>query len=66
MAGMNCLNAGIMSLKEILIHPDPRLKKVAAPVSEIDTDLRRLADDMLETMYDAPGIGQTTQICVYL
>jgi peptide deformylase len=46
-----------MSLKEILIHPDPRLKKAAAPVDEITDDLRRLADDMLETMYDAPGIG---------
>ena len=46
-----------MSIKPILIHPDPRLKKVAAPVTEINDDLRRLSDDMLETMYDAPGIG---------
>jgi peptide deformylase len=46
-----------MALRNILIHPDPRLKKVAAPVAEISDDLRRLADDMLETMYDAPGIG---------
>ena len=46
-----------MALREILIHPDPRLKKVAAPVVDIDPELRRLADDMLETMYDAPGIG---------
>ncbi|RXV58498.1 peptide deformylase [Roseovarius sp. A46] len=43
--------------RPILIHPDPRLKKVCAPVSEISDDLRKLADDMLETMYDAPGIG---------
>ncbi len=43
--------------RPILIHPDPRLKKVCAPVAEITDDLRRLADDMLETMYDAPGIG---------
>ena len=43
--------------RSILIHPDPRLKKVCAPVSEITDDLRRLAGDMLETMYDAPGIG---------
>ena len=43
--------------RPILIHPDPRLKKVCAPVSEITDDLRKLADDMLETMYDAPGIG---------
>ncbi|AZV76609.1 peptide deformylase [Parasedimentitalea marina] len=43
--------------RNILIHPDPRLKKVCAPVSDITDALRKLADDMLETMYDAPGIG---------
>lgn len=46
-----------MSLRPILIHPDPRLKSVADTVPEIDDTIRRLADDMLETMYDAPGIG---------
>ena len=46
-----------MSIRDILIHPDPRLKKVVAPVATITDDLRRLADDMLETMYAAPGIG---------
>ena len=46
-----------MSLRTILIHPDPRLKKVCAPVAEITDDLRELAQDMLETMYDAPGVG---------
>ena len=46
-----------MALRNILIHPDPRLKKVAAPVASVNDDLRRLADDMLETMYNAPGIG---------
>lgn len=46
-----------MSLRPILIHPDPRLKTVCAPVDTLTDDLRRLADDMLETMYDAPGIG---------
>ncbi len=46
-----------MTLRPILIHPDPRLKKVAAPVSDLSDELRVLADDMLETMYDAPGIG---------
>ena len=46
-----------MSLRQILIHPDPRLKAVANPVTEVDDTIRRLADDMLETMYDAPGIG---------
>jgi len=44
-------------IRPILIHPDPRLKKVCEPVAEITGDLRRLAEDMLETMYDAPGIG---------
>jgi len=43
--------------RPILIHPDPRLKKVCAPVADLSDDLRALADDMLETMYDAPGIG---------
>ncbi len=46
-----------MALRKILIHPDPRLKKVAKPVASVNDDMRRLADDMLETMYDAPGIG---------
>ncbi|MBR9762074.1 MAG: peptide deformylase [Rhodobacteraceae bacterium] len=43
--------------RPILIHPDPRLKKVATPVDDISDELRKLSDDMLETMYDAPGIG---------
>lgn len=46
-----------MTIRNILIHPDPRLKKVADPVASVTDDLRRLADDMLETMYEAPGIG---------
>jgi peptide deformylase len=46
-----------MTVKPILIHPDPRLKKVAAPVPDLSDDLRALANDMLLTMYDAPGIG---------
>lgn len=41
----------------ILIHPDPRLKKVCDPVPDLSDDLRVLAKDMLDTMYDAPGIG---------
>jgi len=41
----------------ILIHPDPRLKKLCDPVPDLSDGLRTLADDMLETMYDAPGIG---------
>ena len=41
----------------ILIHPDPRLRKVCTPITEFSDDLRALAENMLETMYDAPGIG---------
>lgn len=46
-----------MTIRSILIHPDARLKKVAEPVSAVTDELRKLADDMLETMYHAPGIG---------
>ena len=46
-----------MAVREILIVPDPRLKLVSKPVEGVDDDLRALMDDMLETMYDAPGIG---------
>ena len=46
-----------MSILPILIHPDPRLKKMCEPVADIDDDLRALADNMLKTMYEAPGIG---------
>ncbi|MDR2451146.1 MAG: peptide deformylase [Candidatus Accumulibacter sp.] len=46
-----------MSLLPILRFPDPRLKKPAAPVREIDENILRLARDMAETMYEAPGIG---------
>jgi peptide deformylase len=44
-------------IRSILIHPDPRLKKACEPVAEITQEVRRLAEDMLETMYAAPGIG---------
>lgn len=46
-----------MSLLPILRWPDPRLSQVAEPVGGIDDDVHRLAEDMLETMYDAPGRG---------
>ena len=46
-----------MSRLEILHFPDPRLRRRAEPVSVVDEAVRRLIDDMLETMYDAPGIG---------
>ena len=46
-----------MTIRPIIIHPDTRLKKTAAPVAEVTPAIERLAEDMLETMYDAPGIG---------
>ncbi len=46
-----------MTLRPILIHPDPRLKKTCDPVAKVTPEIRKLADDMLATMYDAPGIG---------
>ncbi|NEV61011.1 peptide deformylase [Thiorhodococcus minor] len=50
---------------DILTFPDSRLRKKALPVDQVDDDIRRLVDDMLETMYDAPGIGlAATQVNV--
>ena len=46
-----------MTIRPILLHPDPRLKKVTDPVSRITPEIEALAADMLATMYDAPGIG---------
>jgi peptide deformylase len=55
-----------MSLLPILRFPDPRLKKLAAPVRRIDESIIRLARDMAETMYEAPGIGlAATQVDVH-
>jgi len=46
-----------MALLPILTLPDPRLRAVSAPVEAVDAAIHRLLDDMLETMYEAPGIG---------
>lgn len=46
-----------MALLPIITAPDPRLKRVADPVAEVDAEIRRLMDDMLSTMYNAPGVG---------
>ena len=55
-----------MALLPILRFPDPRLKKVATPIPEIDEGIKRLARDMAETMYEAPGIGlAATQVDVH-
>jgi len=55
-----------MALLPILRFPDVRLKKVAAPVANIDDSIRKLVADMAETMYEAPGIGlAATQVDVH-
>lgn len=55
-----------MALLNILEYPDPRLRIKARPVDRVDDEIRRLIDDMLETMYAAPGIGlAATQVDVH-
>ena len=55
-----------MALLTILEYPDPRLKRIAAPVTEFTPAIKKLVDDMAETMYDAPGIGlAATQVDVH-
>lgn len=46
-----------MAIREILEYPDPRLRTVATPVEQVDDSIRRLVEDMAETMYAAPGVG---------
>ncbi len=55
-----------MSILTILEFPDPRLRTVASPVTEVNAEIRQLIDDMFATMYDAPGIGlAATQVNVH-
>src|SRR3954449_4572146 len=55
-----------MARLQILRYPDPRLYTVARPVGEVDDRIRRLVDDMLETMYAADGVGlAATQVDVH-
>ena len=55
-----------MSKLNILRYPDPRLHTVAQPVAQVDARIRQLVDDMLETMYDADGVGlAATQVDVH-
>ena len=55
-----------MAKLNILHFPDPRLRTVARPVEEVDARIQQITDDMLETMYDAPGIGlAATQVDVH-
>lgn len=54
-----------MAIRQILHFPDSRLRQKALPIDEVNDDIRQLVDDMLETMYQAPGIGlAATQINV--
>ena len=46
-----------MAIRSILHYPDPRLRRRAEPVAAVTAEVRRLVDDMAETMYDAPGVG---------
>ena len=55
-----------MAILEILHYPDKRLRKVAEPVKNVDENIKKLVDDMFETMYSAPGIGlAATQVNVH-
>jgi len=55
-----------MAQLSILRYPDPRLQTVAKPVAQVDERIRQLVDDMLETMYDAEGVGlAATQVDVH-
>ncbi|HEX5684769.1 MAG TPA: peptide deformylase [Ideonella sp.] len=55
-----------MALLSILRYPDPRLHTVAAPVADVDDAVRQLVDDMLQTMYEADGVGlAATQVDVH-
>jgi len=55
-----------MAILPIIHYPDPRLHKIAAPVTVVDESIRRLAKDMAETMYAAPGVGlAATQVNVH-
>ena len=46
-----------MTIRKILVEPDPFLRQVSHSVEKVDGEIRKLMDDMLETMYAAPGIG---------
>jgi len=55
-----------MAIRQIIEYPDPRLRTVASPVAQVDDGVRQLVDDLLETMYEAPGIGlAATQVDVH-
>ena len=55
-----------MALLNVLCYPDPRLFKVAKPVAQVDSRIRKIVADMADTMYDAPGVGlAATQVDIH-
>lgn len=55
-----------MALLNVLCYPDPRLHKVAKPVAQVDTRIKKIVSDMAETMYEAPGVGlAATQVDIH-
>ena len=55
-----------MALLTVLCYPDPRLHKVAKPVTQVDARIKKIVADMAETMYDAPGVGlAATQVDIH-
>ena len=55
-----------MALLNVLCYPDPRLHKVAKPVAQVDARIQKIASDMAETMYEAPGVGlAATQVDIH-
>ena len=55
-----------MALLPVLCYPDPRLHKVAKPVSQVDARIKKIVADMADTMYDAPGVGlAATQVDIH-
>ena len=55
-----------MAILHILEYPDRRLRKIAVAVEQVDDSVRRIVDDMFETMYDAPGVGlAATQVNIH-
>ena len=55
-----------MAILDIIYYPDKRLRTIAKPVKKVDDDIKKLVDDMFETMYVAPGIGlAATQVNVH-
>jgi len=55
-----------MALLNVLCYPDPRLHKVAKPVTQVDARIKKIVSDMAETMYEAPGVGlAATQVDIH-